>query len=155
LDIGCGTGEFCKIIKGEYVGIDLNEDYIGYASKKYGNEKRKFLVMDAKKINFLKKEFNNSLMINMMHHCPREDFIGVLRNSEKVTKKQIIILDMVPPKNNFVSKILYKLDQGKYMRTLDEQLKIIKEVLNVEHYSVFKSPRRLYTHSLIICSPKN
>ena len=155
LDIGCGTGEFCQVIKGEYIGIDLNEDYIRYASKKYGNKKRKFLLMDAKKLTFFKKEFNNSLIINMVHHCSKEDLIMILKSSEKVTRKQIIILDMVPPKHNIISKIIYKLDQGKYMRTLDEQLKIIREVLNVEHYSTFKSPRRLYTHSLVVCSPKD
>ena len=155
LDVGCGTGEFCKVIEGEYTGIDLNEGHIRYASKKYGNKKRKFLVMDARKIFFPKKEFNHSLIINMMHHCPKEDFIEVLRSSEKVTRDQIIILDMVPPKYNPISKALYKLDQGKYIRTLGEQLNIIKDVLNVEHYSVFKSPRRLYKHSLIVCSPKN
>lgn len=155
LDIGCGTGEFCKVIEGEYTGIDLNEGHIRYASKKYGNKKRKFLVMDARKIPFPKKRFNNSLIINIMHHCPKKDFIEVLRSSEKVTRDQIIILDMVPPKYNPISKTLYKLDQGKYIRTLDEQLNIIKEVLNVEHYSAFKSPRRIYTHSLIVCSPKN
>ena len=155
LDIGCGTGEFCQLIGGKYAGIDINENYIRYASKKYGNEKRKFLLMDAKKMTFSKKEFNNSLIINTMHHCSKKDFITILKNSEKATKKEIIILDMVPPKYNIISKILYKLDQGKYIRTLDEQLKIIKEVLNIQSYFIFKSPRRLYTHSLIVCSPKN
>ena len=57
LDIGCGTGEFAFLFNDSinYTGIDMNKDFLDHASSVYKN--KKFILMDATKMNFKKNEF--------------------------------------------------------------------------------------------------
>ena len=47
IDIACGIGQYSAITNGQYLGIDLNEQYITTAKKLYGNANKKFLRADA------------------------------------------------------------------------------------------------------------
>lgn len=151
IDVACGSGEFCFGIKGYYVGIDLNIKYLGYAKEKYGESNRFFVAMDALSLCFAEKSFDNAMIVNLMHHFDGGDFLRILKGVKRITKHIVVIADMIPAKFNPISKVLYRLDQGKYIRSLGDQKRIISKVVNIDKCAVFVSRRRLYIHSIFLC----
>jgi len=150
IDIACGTGEFCSGIKGNYVGIDLNKDHLDYGKKRYGSKNRQFIEMDAKNLSFPENHFDYAMILNAMHHFSDSDFLSILKNAKRITKHYIIIAEVILPKTNGITKFLCDLDQGDYIRTLEHQKKLISSVLNITQCEVFLSPRKIYTHDIII-----
>jgi ubiquinone/menaquinone biosynthesis C-methylase UbiE len=152
LDVGCGTGDFCNVTKGTYVGIDNTWSFIQYAKKKY--PKKTFYYGDATNINW-KKNYDGSLMICFMHHLKDKEVIKVLKSMKKATKKYIFILDNIPvdkPLTNF----FYSLDRGAHIRSLTNQEKLIKKAgLKIKETMHFRTPfPKIYYHSLFVCKVK-
>ena len=40
LDLGCGTGDLCRLTKGRYTGVDISTAYIEYARRRFGGPNR-------------------------------------------------------------------------------------------------------------------
>ena len=156
LDVGCGTGAYIDMTDQYYTGVDNSPSFIDYCKKNLENEKRKFHLTDATKMNFPDKSFDASVIINTIHHLTEEQTVHVLKDMARVSSKAVIILDAIPPKYNPISKFLYSRDRGAYFRTMHEQIQLAEKTsrLIVERYFQFKSTSRLYTHSLIIFRPK-
>jgi ubiquinone/menaquinone biosynthesis C-methylase UbiE len=151
LDICCGTGDLYRIVSGKYVGLDLNKKSLIYAKKKY--PKAKFVHMDATKTNFKASSFDTVFLIDCIHHFNKRTLNKVLSEAKRVSKKYVIIIDMIPVKNP-ISKLIYSLDQGANIITLKQQVEILSKKFTIVEKKSFFSPRRLYKHSLIICSIK-
>ena len=151
LDIGCGLGNFSKVTEGSYIGIDANKSFIGFAKKHYGKKNKKFILMDAAKLNFKDKSFDKSMFISMLHHFSDEESDKVLKEISRVTKKYMLILDLLPTKRAFV-KFLYMMDRGSNIRPIEEQFKIIGKYFKIEKYKKFDA--LMSSHSLILCKPK-
>lgn len=152
LDVGCGTGDFARISE-HYTGIDNCKSFIDFCNKKFASKKKRFYIMDANKMNFKSKSFDASIIINTIHHLTEKEIIGVLRDMSKVSKKAVIILDIIPQKN-IISRFFYSLDRGEYFRVLDKQINLAKKAgLKIKEVSTFKSKSKIYVHSLIICNP--
>ncbi|MBI4158950.1 class I SAM-dependent methyltransferase [Candidatus Woesearchaeota archaeon] len=151
LDIGCGTGEFAFLFNNsiDYTGIDMNKDFLDYASSVYKN--KKFILMDATKMSFKKNEFDIVLLLSFMHHFPEDLLDKILKEVNRVGKR-IVILDPLPRKYNPLSRLFYALDRGDFIRKKEEQLRILSKYLNIENYKEFKTG--LYTLSIIKCSKK-
>jgi|SRR3989344_2681206 len=153
LDVGCGTGMFCGITDKKYVGVDTVPSFIEYAIKKYGSKNKKFILMNATNIIFKAKEFDAVILVDFIHHIPNDVVVNILKNAANVSKK-VIIWDAIPQKN-FVSQIFYALDRGKYMRSLNEQIELVRNSarLKVVKVAEFRSFPWIYLHSIIICEP--
>jgi len=149
LDVGCGTGEFSKIIPGKYIGVDTDKKHIKYAIKKYGDENRGFLVMDALKLKFKDGEFDKSMFINCLHHVDDKEFGRILKEMARVTKKRILIIDTIPLKYNLFGIMTQKLDQGRYIRRLEEQLKLVEKNFKIKFYKTFRSGVNIHSLMLI------
>ena len=152
LDIACGTGKFSVLAEGEYVGVDLDARHIKYAQKKYGSKKKRFIVEDAGKIDYPDKYFDYSFMLSFLHHTPTKDIGKTLNIAKRMTKKKIIIVDLVPLKYNLLGKFFYNLDQGKFIRPYKEQLRLVRQHIKIKKAKIFRSGMDL--HSLIVCSPE-
>lgn len=152
IDIACGTGEFSRLAEGEYVGVDLDKRHIKYASRKYGTPKKKFFVKDASRLGGPDKCFDYAFMLSFLHHTAEKDIEKVLKEAMRVTKNKIIIVDLVPLKYNLIGKFFYNLDQGKYIRPFDKQLRLVKKYAKVRKSRIFRSGMDL--HSLIVVEPK-
>src|SRR5205085_1697418 len=50
LDIGCGIGQYSTITKGRYLGVDLNEPYINYATQRYKRQNSTFKCMNVTQV---------------------------------------------------------------------------------------------------------
>ena len=136
LDVGCGTGEFALLFDNsiDYTGIDMNLGFLDYASNLYKNQNKKFVQMDATKMSFKKSEFDISLLLSFIHHFSEEDLDKILKEVNRITKKSIFVLEPVPRKYNLLSRIVYALDRGDFIRKKEEQLKILDKYFNVVSY---------------------
>ena len=152
LDVGCGTGYFSRIIKGRYWGVDINPHFIKYAANRYGGKNKCFVRANAFSAPFAEKFFNKSMVINVIHHLDEKQVKELLIKLVKLTRDSILLVDMVPPpENRFLSHLLLKLDRGNYIRDLNDQLRIIGDILPIKKSKTFVSPRGLCLHSLVLC----
>lgn len=150
LDIGCGTGYFSQFFNCHYVGIDFEETYINFA-KKYENKKINFYMMNAKNINFPDKSFDKTMLINFIHHLDEVELEKILKEAKRLTKKEIFIFDMDTKRLNFFTPSLLALDNGKFVRSLEQQLTLVSKVIKIEKNFIFNTPRNLLLHSAIVC----
>ena len=70
IDIGCGTAEVLRYLPDvDYIGIDINPDYIAFARRTYGN-KGTFLVGDTQSFRDEPrlKDANVVMAFGLLHH---------------------------------------------------------------------------------------
>lgn len=139
LDQGCGTGEYCKLFKNHYFGIDNNSADIKYAQKNYHG---KFMVGTADNLLFPDDFFDVVFAVGLHHHLNNKEFTKAVEEAIRVTKKggRIIIIDAMLPKNrlNLVGWILRKMDRGKYVRKYQDTLKLLPPK-NIFGYKILSS----------------
>jgi ubiquinone/menaquinone biosynthesis C-methylase UbiE len=158
LDVCCGTGEFANVALGDYLGIDINEKYIGYAAKKYGvgggHPEREFLAEDITGLSFQKRglRFAKSMLINSMHHLDEAQNHAVLAAVAGVTTGRFVVVDMDPTPSNKLSKFLAEQDRGEYIRPLEQQVALVEPYFKVEKAYTYYSG--LCGQTLIVCSVK-
>lgn len=154
LDIGCGTGDFCVCApKGaHYTGADLNDHYIRYASQRYGTKNKTWITQDVTEKSFYDgRKYDAVLFVSMVHHLSNQELNAMLPVIKKMTRKVIIIADIIPEPPGFLRKFMVKLDQGKYIRAPEDKLAIIEKygkIVYTEHI-----PSRLAIQYGIICQP--
>lgn len=83
VDIGCGNGRLYEVLQGKvhhYEGIDISEELIAIAQKKYPNTT--FQTGDATNLPYQDNSFNTSISLAVLHHIPsiqlREKFFTEL-----------------------------------------------------------------------------
>ena len=158
LDIGCGIGNFSKFAEGSYTGIDFNENFIKYAIRHYGGKNKMFMVMDAKKLKFRNKSFDKSIFVGMLHHFSDEECGMILKEAMRVTKKRLVISDMLPTKGlnlplprKMLVNFIYKMDRGSSIRPKEKQLEIVRKYFKVEKFIKYNA--RMGINSLMVCRP--
>jgi ubiquinone/menaquinone biosynthesis C-methylase UbiE len=113
LDVCCGTGDYAAIANSEYVGLDLNPNFIAFARRRYaGRNGKTFIVADATKDNFTPKNFDRALFINALHHFPDDLALRILRQVARLTKSRVVIVDLMPDPGHPLRRILVPLDRG-------------------------------------------
>lgn len=156
LDLACGTGDYSPIVNSEnnsYLGLDINEKYIHSAIKKHSAPFRKFNVQDILELKFDENEFDKSLYIGIMHHLNDEDNLIILKALKQITKKRIFVLDWSPGGFNILTGLFSKLDRGKYIRNINEQVELISKVLKVVAFRNYYVRSGIIRYSLISCEP--
>jgi len=153
LDVCCGTGNFADLVKGEYFGFDLNEDYINYARRRFKNApNKKFFVEDINKAEFEGKFFDNTLIISALHHFSEAEIGAMLSKIGRITSGKVIITDPATETKSPIAKLLISMDRGGYVRSKDCELELISRFLDVEKsfnfYSGFPCIR------MIVCRAK-
>ncbi len=142
LDLGCGPGTNTALFThADYLGIDINKDYIEHARRKY---KRPFVAADLTTYddNTLGK-FDFILINSFLHHLNDADSKKVLscvaaRLSEG---GQLHILELVSPQDHSIAQLLANWDRGKYPRPLEEWRALFEEHLDVTLFEPY--PLRL------------
>jgi SAM-dependent methyltransferase len=101
LDIGCGNGDFARLISGKaekIIGVDISPEKIAQAeslSKKFPNIEYEAINVFHK--NILPGSFDCVISISTFHHFPLEN---VLRKSMEWLKKDgtLLVLDVYKPR---------------------------------------------------------
>ena len=150
LDVCCGSGKFSSIHSKDYCGIDLCDSFISYARKKY---KKTFIVKDVCKMD-IDNKFDIILFICSLHHFSNNQTNEIFNKLNQLANKKILVVDIIPPSRwNLLSRCLYRLDRGKWIRTLEEQQTLLKKHFIIKSKKNFQS--FLYKFVIFECLPKN
>jgi SAM-dependent methyltransferase len=138
LDVGCGPGtnvpHFADV---DYVGVDINPEYIAQASRKFG---RRFLVGDVSDPSVLPdEEFDLVFANSLMHHIPDSVVDRLLnRMAELCTEEgRVHVLDLVLPARRSIPRLLAKADRGKYPRPEGEWRALFTRHLDEVHSETY------------------
>ena len=120
LDVGCGPGYVAEYFpKSDYVGFDVNEEYIKYANQKYGKRGRFFCQeLDDLSIKNL-EPFDLIIMNGLIHHLTDAQVVKLLQLAKCVLRSRgtIVTLDGCYVKGqSSIAKKLLSCDRGKYVR---------------------------------------
>lgn len=128
LDFGCGTGDICSIVDPDrYIGVDISEERIKYAKKKYPDYKFKTIEPgETLPIEDNSKDYLLGMVV--LHHISDENIEEILQEFERVLKPggEAICIEPyyeVPRRkigNRIRNKIITLLDDGEWMRTKEE-----------------------------------
>lgn len=152
-DICSGTGDFAELIAkdAKYVGFDLNEDFINFAKKRYSTDKNKRFakvnVLTSRKIQASK--FDAVMLISALHHFSDNDLNILLPKVNKMTKKVVIIADIIPDPPHPIQKFFAKIDRGRFVRTGSDKIKILNKYFKI--IKTFPIPTRSAVQLGIIC----
>jgi SAM-dependent methyltransferase len=152
LDVGCGTGTYSRLASKDYVGLDLNKNFIDFANQKYGNRMKRFMIEDVTKIN-VNRKFEVSFFFSMMHHFNDEQNSRILEKISHLSK-EVYIIDLVKPRYIYhpIKRVLVELDRGDFVRPVEKQKEIIRKHLNIKKEIVFNTV--VAKLSLYVCQPK-
>lgn len=153
LDLACGTGELPKHIAAKkYLGLDINSNYIRYASNNYRQPNQSFLLRNIC-TRPLPPKFQTAFFISACHHLSDKDFKKLISNIKNSDIETLIIIDGYPKK--YLSPLLKFLDHhlagGKYFRNLDQIKKLVGKDLLMVDSGVFTSQLSCYYYPYLIC----
>lgn len=151
LDVGCGTGNWTDLAHGPYLGVDTSPAYVTACRERFGGDTTKrFILADAAEVDFTQR-FDLGLMVSVLHHLSSEKAEAVLRRMATACRN-IFILDLYPIRWNPISRLLYALDRGNFIRTPDAQRRIVDSVegLRILKEGSYYSPTLLYRHTLFL-----
>lgn len=133
LDVGCGPGtnasHFSQV---EYLGIDLNEQYIRDAERRLGASQggRRFLAVDA--VQFIPspgERFDFVFVNSFFHHVDDAAVCAILSNLSNLLTEDghLHIVELVLPESTSVARILARCDRGNFARPLEEWRRLFSE----------------------------
>jgi SAM-dependent methyltransferase len=121
LDVGCGPGTNSLFFQDhDYLGMDINPDYIDQATKRFGN---RFEVADVCTYQAEpENRFDFVLLNSLLHHIDdmhTDRILGQL--SKQLTPDgHVHIIDLVLPEKKSVARSLALSDRGDHPRPLSE-----------------------------------
>lgn len=121
LDVGCGPGTNAPWFENQdYLGVDINEDYVAEARRRHGRE---FMVADVREYEAPSDQHFDFILLNsLMHHIdsPNVDRMLEQLRLQLTEDGHIHILDLVLPQNPSIARWLARSDRGDFPRPLDE-----------------------------------
>jgi SAM-dependent methyltransferase len=119
LDVGCGPGTNAHRFAGaDYVGVDINEDYLAIARRKHNGH---FIQADLETADLSALgRFDTILVNSFLHHLPDEAVgrtLGQIRNLLEPSGT-VHLLELVMPERRSLATLMAKLDRGRYARPL-------------------------------------
>lgn len=125
LEIGCATGTIADVFQEfEYTGIDNDNNCIDRAKRKFIAPNYKFYCADILTDDLKLKQFDYVLISHTIHHLSDEYLKKIFVRCHDLLKDhgKLVVLDLVKPSQNdsFVKHFYYKIDRGRYIRSIDE-----------------------------------
>lgn len=138
LDIGCGPGTNARVFAGcDYVGIDINPDYIRTASSRHPG---RWVVGDVTdETIFPNEQFDCVFANSLMHHLDDGAVRNLLGRMARLTAPggKVHVLDLVLPPHASAGRLLARLDRGRFARPLERWRTLFTEHLHEEHFEPY------------------
>lgn len=147
LDFGCSTGPSTPaFLDFDYTGVDVDPQAIAAATKRFSSyENVKFVCANLLTEPIGEREFDHVLVACTTHHLSDKELETVMPILLGKLKKggELHIFDPLsqPEKDGFITKLFIRYDQGRHIRTLEENKKIFAPY-GISELKVFPSPDR-------------
>lgn len=150
LDFGCSYGNTTAgFLRFDYYGVDIDCDAIEAAKRRYAGFPQVIFFC----VNILQQEFKNDffdhiLFASTSHHLSDDELRQILDRLLKFLKAggELHFFDIFrqPGKDKFITRLLTRFDQGKYIRTLREYDNFFASgQYRIAERKIFQSPKRL------------
>ena len=154
LDIGWGTADILEYLPNvEYLGFDMNNRYIQFASQKYGNRGKFF----CKKVNLdvldNTVQFDIIIAKNIVHHLDNNESNNLFELAYKLLKPDGRLITSDPcyvPNQSIIAKFIFSLDRGKFIRTAQEYTNIASQVFSNVTISIVPDIGHISATSIIM-----
>ena len=128
LDVGCGPGtNAAYFADADYLGVDLNPDYIRSARRRYDKE---FAVADATDLGSRVERRSDFILVNsFLHHVDDAAVRRILAGLRRLLLPDghVHVLELVLPRRRSAAGVLERLDRGRHARPLDEWRRLFAE----------------------------
>ena len=138
LDVGCGTGTNARRFERvEYVGVDINEKYLGVARSKYQG---RFIHVDLTSGDLSPLGSFDTILVNsFLHHVSDADVERILfqLRSRLDPAGRVHVLELVLPERTSLARLMARLDRGRFPRSLPRWIELLSaafEPVVVEPY---------------------
>jgi SAM-dependent methyltransferase len=134
LDVGCGPGTNAPPFAGaDYVGMDINEEYLAIARAKYGGRfvQADLATAEGPSVSWSSATssssnlpslgtFDTILVNSFLHHLPDQAVMRLLHQLQRLLDPdgRVHILELVVPERRSLAKVMARLDRGRYARPL-------------------------------------
>jgi SAM-dependent methyltransferase len=157
IDIGCGPAQALQCLPDvEYLGLDINPDYIGFARRTLGS-KGTFVVGDTRSLrgDSQFKDADIVMAIAVLHHLDDEDAAQCIRFAYDALKTRGRFISHDPcwiPNQGALSKYIMSNDRGRNIRTEQQYRQLAAKVFrNVDAWVDTKSMRIPYVTVVLEC----
>lgn len=160
LDIGCGTGEFSRLLSKRFervIAIDLPPNMIEVAKQRSSQFSNiDFQVADVLQWEPVVEQFDAIVSIATLHHLPVESLLPNLKAALK-TGGRLIILDLLEHESwrdklsDFVAvplNWLFQTLKNSHIQQSPEAATAMREYLRTDKYLTLSQARQIYTSSL-------
>ena len=130
LDLGCGAGGFSTVVPGDYVGIDLNPNYIAFARRRFGNARRRFELCQLADLDG-RETFDKAIMASVLHHVSDTEAAAVLALLARIVRTRLVVMDLDPDSANRFQAFLIANDRGRFVRSTAAQRTLLARHFDV------------------------
>jgi SAM-dependent methyltransferase len=157
IDIGCGPAQALQSLPDvEYLGFDVNPDYIAFATRTYG-DRGTFVVGDTRSLggDSRFKDADIVIAVSVLHHLDDEEAVDCFHFAHNALKRggRLICHDAcwIPNQGAF-SKCIMSHDRGRNIRTEQQYRQLAAKVFkNVQAWVDTKPLRIPYVTVLLEC----
>jgi len=157
IDIGCGPAQALQSFPNvEYLGLDINPDYIAFARRRYG-DKGTFVVGDTQSLkgDSRFKDADIVIAVSVLHHLDDEEAADCIRFAYDALKSggRLICHDACwIPNQGALSRYIMSADRGRNIRTEQQYRELAAKVFSNVHAWVDTKPMRIpYVTVLLEC----
>ena len=151
VDVGCGTGNWVRLARGPYLGIDTSPSFIEACRRRHaGRSDTRFLEADATTVD-LDERFDLAMLISVLHHLSDDEAVRLLGWMARQAR-YVFVLDLYPIPANPLARWLYAHDRGDYIRSPEAQRALLlhDDRLTSVKEDDYYAPTRLYRHTLFL-----
>jgi ubiquinone/menaquinone biosynthesis C-methylase UbiE len=160
VDLGCGSGSILEYMPEDidYFGVDISENYVRAARKRFSDRGTFFLGTACDLLNQGDPRIKTADMVlcnGLLHHLSDDEAIEVLELSKRIMKPngRLVCLEATfLAHQTKISKWIVSTDRGRYVRSEQEWKDLLSRAFNCYSTWILTGLIRIpYTHIVIEC----
>lgn len=164
VDIGCGSGTILEFLPGdiEYLGIDISEEYIRSARRRFSARGSFFLGTAHDFVNQHDSYCGSADLVlcnGLLHHLSDGEALEVLELSKRIMKPdgRLVCLEATfLARQTLLTRWILKRDRGKHIRSEQEWRELFGQAFESYSTHILTGLLRIpYTHIVIECRNAN
>jgi cyclopropane fatty-acyl-phospholipid synthase-like methyltransferase len=139
LEVGCGPGGNCRWVPPtvDYVGTDINAEYVSHARDTYG-DKAEFHICPVGELASLNiGRFAAVIAVNLLHHLADSQVADLCDEVKALLDEGGVIITADPcvtPQQSRLERKITLLDRGKHVRSPENYADLMRQ--NFDHFAI-------------------